>query len=442
MNGLALAASTGAATSALPVQLFGPAHHLASPAIAWNTSSFTQVDDSVRGGSSSSHVALNRQGALEFAGFLDTLTLGGAGFASQRYIPSSSSSAAGQGTAFPIALDSKNFDGLQLRIIAPPRASHPHPEGQAQKQPGGGKGPVTTYVMNLYTTEPKKRPDGRQQSSLVYEWDFTPAAPAAQTSNLVTVQSKWSDFRPKYRGRPQPDAPPLNPAEIKTWSFMARSDFGEQSGDFDLVVDSMWAIPRPGSSGDSGTAGPKSISEKSRRGMVQQPYGPTSPLHSTNAMAGARGFALYVFSTMLLLGWVMWALIPDRWLHAAGITWYPSRQWAFVLPAWSMILVLFVYAAYMGINLSMTPALDDVSTLTDPHARLPFASQPGQNLKVGGALMDIPRAQDMTWHEARSFYLEHAQRQALQATQQRRDDGMPDIYDLPPSAALSRFQRP
>lgn len=468
-----MASSTGSSSSSsiinniangLRTQLFGPAGHLIAPAFLWTTSNFKQVDDSVRGGSSQSHVALTPGGSnrLKFSGFLDTTTLGGAGFASQQYTPPAGSH------VFPIQLTADQYQGLELHIWIP-TPTHAHkPAGPTTatsnttegKPGGGGRAPVSSYTLNLYTTEQKRRPDGRAESRLSYEWNFQPGKhhtsqpTSSSDGHIDIVRSKWSGFKATYRGRPQPDAPELRPEEIKAWSLMARSDFGEQSGEFSLEVDSLWAtkVTKEKAATTGFTADEKSGAQQqlsSRRELVDDekiPFATTAAEQRRDPMAGARGFALYVFSTLLLFAWVVWALCPDRWLHAAGITWYPSRQWAYLIPAWSMIAVLFVYAAYMGINVAMTPAPGDVSTLTDHHARLPFPNKvpsqyPDANAAAaapGSTPLPLLRARDMNWHEARAFYLEHARR--LGEGQPGMSD-MPDVYDLPPSVAHERAQR-
>lgn len=91
---------------------------------------------------------------------------------------------------------------------------------------------MTKYVINLKTVKPSERPDGRRESSIVYEWDFDLGCKqkeATAEGALFDVQSDWADFKPTYRGRPAPDAPALDPAQIKEWSIMARSDFGVSS---------------------------------------------------------------------------------------------------------------------------------------------------------------------------------------------------------------------
>lgn len=311
-------------------QLFGPATHITPPAIAWNASSFHAVDDRVRGGSSQSHAQLTaKDGQLLFSGYLDTTTLGGAGFASQQY---------GASPAFPITLEPAAYKGLELRVI-PQETKMDTESGSSSQQgtstgsssnsvPGGGRGPVTSYVFNVYTSIPQRRPDGRRESSIVYEYHFdvgsTAASPADGNNAPEThvYRPQWSDFKPTYRGKPKPDAGPLKPEEIKLWSIMARSDFGSQSGPFALVVDSIWARRA------SETVATQ-VSEKGLNGRDVSQQGEWAPslqqsLQPGNT-SGARGFALYALTAMAFMAWILWAVLPDAWLHALGIDWYPSR---------------------------------------------------------------------------------------------------------------------
>ncbi|KAK6836553.1 complex I intermediate-associated protein 30 [Apiospora arundinis] len=57
--------------------------------LPWSASLWTAVDDSVRGGNSSSHLDIDTtKNEATFAGYLDITTLGGAGFASQQTVGS------------------------------------------------------------------------------------------------------------------------------------------------------------------------------------------------------------------------------------------------------------------------------------------------------------------------------------------------------------------
>lgn len=97
------------------------------------------------------------------------------------------------------------------------------------------------------------------------------------------------------------------------------------------------------------------------------------PVGSTTAGGGERerssgeyyGFALFIFSTVLWIGWIAWALTPDEVLQKVGIAWYPNREWAFLLPAWSLFVVLAVYAIFIGLNARNTPELEDINNVTD-----------------------------------------------------------------------------
>ncbi|PWN47989.1 NADH:ubiquinone oxidoreductase complex I intermediate-associated protein 30, partial [Violaceomyces palustris] len=179
----------------------------------WRTSDFKSIDDRVRGGSSQSYTSLyqssdhpDRNGELIFSGFLDTTTLGGAGFASQS-----------TSDAFPIKLEKKVYRGLRLVVRNP--------------DPGGGKNPVTSFVLELKTVKPATRPDGRRESTIVWEWKFDLPRSSAQRrhlEDLLVYESTWNDFKPKYRGRPVEDpdvAGEFRPQDTLEWSFMARSNF-------------------------------------------------------------------------------------------------------------------------------------------------------------------------------------------------------------------------
>lgn len=347
------------------------------PRAVWNATDFVAIDDQVRGGSSTSAMKVVTQpvlgssnnsdsdaGAIDFTGFLDTTTLGGAGFASQAYPH-----------PFPGAtLQFDHFRGLSLvvralqKLDSRPSDAAGSTLSSSSKYPGGGKTPVRSYVLNLKTTKAKQRPDGRRESQLTYEFKFdvpddAKDAPGSQT---LEICSHWGEFKPTYRGRPSEDAPPLDPAKIQGWSIMARSDFGSQSGPFALRLVSLGAIPR----------GPQRV-EKRTLFRDQLADGRPPPLTASsqqdvasNTSSEYYGFALYIFATVLFVVWIVWALTPDRMLKSLGIDWYPNREWAFLLPAWSLFAVLFTYAGFMTLNIRNNPRLDDLSQVVDSHSNV------------------------------------------------------------------------
>ncbi|KAK0553782.1 hypothetical protein OC846_000429 [Tilletia horrida] len=80
------------------------------------------------------------------------------------------------------------------------------------------------------------------------------------------------------------------------------------------------------------------------------------------------GFALYTLSTVLWLAWIVWALVPHHVLEQWGVLWMPSREWAYLLPAWSMAAMLFAYAAYLSLNIMNTAGPGERKSFVDDHS--------------------------------------------------------------------------
>ena len=118
-----------------------------------------------------------------FRGFLDVTALGGAGFASQR-------------TTDPQTWDLSRYRGLVVDVVA---ADDKH------------------YVVSLKDEVPSRRPDGRERSAL--SWELAFSGPRDDHGRVILL---FSDFKPTYRGRPAPDAEPLDLANIRRISFMMR----------------------------------------------------------------------------------------------------------------------------------------------------------------------------------------------------------------------------
>ncbi|KAL0934218.1 complex I intermediate-associated protein 30 [Colletotrichum truncatum] len=174
----------------------------------WDSSLWTDSDDRVRGGKSQSHLHCESPEKAQFFGHLDITTLGGAGFASQR-------------TVGTLRLDLRQYDGLVLKVL---------------------KSDSKKYTLTLKDEILPPREDGRDQSTISWEYDFI--------SEAGEVTILWDNFKPTYRGKPKPDAKPLDLSNIKRISFMMRSFFGEQQGDFNLTIAHLAAISnRPTSSG-------------------------------------------------------------------------------------------------------------------------------------------------------------------------------------------------
>ncbi|KAL7287482.1 phosphatidylinositol N-acetylglucosaminyltransferase subunit P [Trichogramma pretiosum] len=83
-----------------------------------------------------------------------------------------------------------------------------------------------------------------------------------------------------------------------------------------------------------------------------------------------NGFALYLGSNVLLLLYILWAFIPDEFLEdTLGLTYLPMKYWAISLPIWSLTAIaVFAFAIYPAINMTLTPDVDDLRTITDEYS--------------------------------------------------------------------------
>ncbi|KAH8829311.1 PIG-P [Flagelloscypha sp. PMI_526] len=83
------------------------------------------------------------------------------------------------------------------------------------------------------------------------------------------------------------------------------------------------------------------------------------------------GFVAWTTTSLLYVVYVLWAVLPDEWILAAGIDWYPNREWAVLVPAWTVVVVLLTYFSYLAIALFRTPALSDLSAVVDSKSPFP-----------------------------------------------------------------------
>jgi hypothetical protein len=189
----------------------------------WNADDWTSSDDRVRGGKSESHLDCHGSSAI-FHGTLDIKTLGGAGFASQRTRDTSRS------------WDLSPGDGILLKL------------GEGDDDSFNKK-----YTLILKDEILEKRPDGREQSTVSWEYDFAGPDSSRDSKKFGTDGHgyvhyvPWSEFKPTYRGKPKSDAKPLDLASIKRISIMMRSFFGEQEGPFRLRIESIGVTTADGS---------------------------------------------------------------------------------------------------------------------------------------------------------------------------------------------------
>lgn len=111
------------------------------------------------------------------------------------------------------------------------------------------------------------------------------------------------------------------------------------------------------------------------------------------------GFVLYLLSYILFFMYVIWAYVPDEWLHAIGLTYLPQKYWAIALPTFACVTFLLAYPFYMGIILIQTPSLDSTKIMTDSYSR----PRPTDDIPEDA----IPPLYDLTLNEVNQMMCPH-----------------------------------
>ncbi|KAI9464761.1 PIG-P-domain-containing protein [Russula earlei] len=105
----------------------------------------------------------------------------------------------------------------------------------------------------------------------------------------------------------------------------------------------------------------------------EQPTSPTSPLApfppppptaSRSRAPEVYGFVAWAVTYLLFVLYFLWAILPDDWIASLGVSWYPNREWALLVPAWTIVTVLLTYFTYFSMAVRGTPPFSDISTYT------------------------------------------------------------------------------
>ncbi|KAL1746031.1 PIG-P [Schizophyllum fasciatum] len=120
-----------------------------------------------------------------------------------------------------------------------------------------------------------------------------------------------------------------------------------------------------------------------------------APLASYPAREHSRapefyGFVAWTSTYLLFVLFILWALLPDSVIVCLGIDWYPNREWALLLPAYSIVLVLLTYFTYFALALYGQPAFSDARTITDSYVRYPPPGRVPSMATTSAELLDIP----------------------------------------------------
>ncbi|PRT52820.1 Meiotically up-regulated gene 84 protein [Wickerhamiella sorbophila] len=83
------------------------------------------------------------------------------------------------------------------------------------------------------------------------------------------------------------------------------------------------------------------------------------------------GFAYYLTASVVLIIYIIWAFTPQAWLESIQIYYYPSRWWALTVPAFVLVLLMYIYVALTSYNIEVL-TFDPIrpETITDLDAKI------------------------------------------------------------------------
>ncbi|KAM6897046.1 phosphatidylinositol N-acetylglucosaminyltransferase subunit P [Xenentodon cancila] len=108
------------------------------------------------------------------------------------------------------------------------------------------------------------------------------------------------------------------------------------------------------------------------------------------------GFVLFLGSQFGLALYCLWAYVPEEWLHAVGLTYWPQKYWALAAPIYLLVALMVFVVVLFGINMNNTAPLDSVDNITDAYAQ----AQRTERCRKGG----IPRLKDVSVSEVNKMF--------------------------------------
>ncbi|XP_047981700.1 phosphatidylinositol N-acetylglucosaminyltransferase subunit P-like isoform X1 [Salvia hispanica] len=88
------------------------------------------------------------------------------------------------------------------------------------------------------------------------------------------------------------------------------------------------------------------------------------------------GFVGSITTVVFTVIFIVWAYVPDHWLHSIGIYYYPSRYWALAVPTYVMVTIVLAVTFYIGMNFMLTPPPTSLNIMFDEFSREMLSSVP------------------------------------------------------------------
>ncbi|PPJ59386.1 hypothetical protein CBER1_06907 [Cercospora berteroae] len=109
------------------------------------------------------------------------------------------------------------------------------------------------------------------------------------------------------------------------------------------------------------------------------------------------GFTLYLTSSLAFIVYLLWSFLPSPFLLQLGIEYYPNRWWALAVPAWTVMLIVYIYVALASYNVGyLTLPLKSVECLVDEAASIAIVDANGNIVRNDKSSW---KADDQTKHK-------------------------------------------
>ena len=83
--------------------------------------------------------------------------------------------------------------------------------------------------------------------------------------------------------------------------------------------------------------------------------------------------------------YILWSYLPSPFLHAIGLHYYPNRWWSLAIPAFIVMLLIYIYVALLSYNVEyLTLPLESVECIVDDAANIAVLDAKGR-VKKGGS---------------------------------------------------------
>ncbi|KAK6340977.1 hypothetical protein TWF696_009289 [Orbilia brochopaga] len=83
------------------------------------------------------------------------------------------------------------------------------------------------------------------------------------------------------------------------------------------------------------------------------------------------GFVLYLTSTLAFIIYILWSYLPAPVLHFLGIHYFYNRWWSLAVPAYLVVIILYIYVALASYNVEyMTKSLTALDNIVDEVAKM------------------------------------------------------------------------